>query len=277
MSTAIAQPHRIAIAGASGRMGQMLAQALAAAADCQLVGAVDVADSVFIGNDATGFLGQASGVMIQSDLHVGLQNAQVLIDFTRPEGTMAHVKVCRQLGVKLVIGTTGFSDAQKAEITAASQDIAIVMAPNMSVGVNVTLKLLEMAAVALASDYDIEIIEAHHRHKVDAPSGTALKMGEVIAQALGRDLKQCAVFDRQGHTGARPAKAIGFSTIRGGDIVGDHTVLFAGAGERIEITHKSSSRSTYAEGSLRAARFLAGQQRGLFDMFDVLGLRDSQP
>lgn len=277
MSTAIAQPHRIAIAGASGRMGQMLAQSLAAAADCQLVGAVDVAESVFIGNDATGFLGQASGVMIQSDLHVGLQNAQVLIDFTRPEGTMAHVKVCRQLGVKMVIGTTGFSDAQKAEITAASQDIAIVMAPNMSVGVNVTLKLLEMAAVALASDYDIEIIEAHHRHKVDAPSGTALKMGEVIAQALGRDLKQCAVFDRQGHTGARPDNAIGFSTIRGGDIVGDHTVLFAGTGERIEITHKSSSRSTYAEGSLRAARFLAGQQRGLFDMFDVLGLRDSQP
>ena len=277
MTTSIAQPHRVAIAGASGRMGQMLAQALTEAADCQLVGAVDVADSVFIGNDATGFLGQASGVMIQSDLHVGLQNAQLLIDFTRPEGTMAHVKVCRQLGVKLVIGTTGFSDAQKAEIHAASQDIAIVMAPNMSVGVNVTLKLLEMAAVALAADYDIEIIEAHHRHKVDAPSGTALKMGEVIAQALGRDLKQCAVFDRQGHTGARPAKAIGFSTIRGGDIVGDHTVLFAGAGERIEITHKSSSRSTYAEGSLRAARFLAGQQRGLFDMFDVLGLRDSQP
>ena len=277
MTTSIALPHRIAIAGASGRMGQMLAQALAEAADCQLVGAVDVADSVFIGNDATGFLGQASGVMIQSDLHVGLQNAQVLIDFTRPAGTMAHVKVCRQLGVKLVIGTTGFNDAEKADIQAASQDIAIVMAPNMSVGVNVTLKLLEMAAVALASDYDIEIIEAHHRHKVDAPSGTALKMGEVIAQALGRDLKQCAVFDRQGHTGARPDNAIGFSTIRGGDIVGDHTVLFAGTGERIEITHKSSSRSTYAEGSLRAARFLAGQQRGLFDMFDVLGLRDSQP
>ena len=277
MTTSTALPHRIAIAGASGRMGQMLAQALAAAADCQLVGAVDVAESVFIGNDATGFLGQASGVMIQSDLHVGLQNAQVLIDFTRPEGTMAHVKVCRQLGVKLVIGTTGFSDAEKADIQAASQDIAIVMAPNMSVGVNVTLKLLEMAAVALASDYDIEIIEAHHRHKVDAPSGTALKMGEVIAQALGRDLKQCAVFDRQGHTGARPDNAIGFSTIRGGDIVGDHTVLFAGTGERIEITHKSSSRSTYAEGSLRAARYLAGQQRGLFDMFDVLGLRDSQP
>ena len=187
MTTSIDQLHRVAIAGASGRMGQMLAQALAEAADCQLVGAVDVADSVYIGNDATGFLGQASGVMIQSDLHVGLKNAQVLIDFTRPEGTMAHVKVCRQLGVKLVIGTTGFSDEQKDEIKLASQDIAIVMAPNMSVGVNVTLKLLEMAAVALASDYDIEIIEAHHRHKVDAPSGTALKMGEVSAQALGRD------------------------------------------------------------------------------------------
>ncbi len=277
MMTSIAQPLRVAIAGASGRMGQMLAQALTEAADCQLVGALDVASSVFIGNDATGFLGQASGVMIQSDLRIGLQNAHVLIDFTRPEGTMAHVKVCRELGVKMVIGTTGFSDAQKADIQAASRDIAIVMAPNMSVGVNVTLKLLEMAAVALAKDYDIEIIEAHHRHKVDAPSGTALKMGEVIAQALGRDLNQCAVFDRQGHTGARPANAIGFSTIRGGDIVGDHTVLFAGTGERIEITHKSSSRSTYAEGSLRAARFLAGQQHGLFDMFDVLGLRNAQP
>jgi 4-hydroxy-tetrahydrodipicolinate reductase len=277
MTTSIAQPLRVAIAGASGRMGQMLAQALTEAADCQLVGALDVASSVFIGNDATGFLGKASGVMIQSDLRVGLQNAHALIDFTRPEGTMAHVKVCRELGVKMVIGTTGFSDAQKADIQAASRDIAIVMAPNMSVGVNVTLKLLEMAAVALATDYDIEIIEAHHRHKVDAPSGTALKMGEVIAQALGRDLNQCAVFDRQGHTGARPANAIGFSTIRGGDIVGDHTVLFAGTGERIEITHKSSSRSTYAEGSLRAARFLAGQQHGLFDMFDVLGLRNAQP
>ena len=277
MTTSIAQPLRVAIAGASGRMGQMLAQALTEAADCQLVGALEVADSVFIGNDATGFLGQASGVVIQSNLHVGLQNAHVLIDFTRPEGTMAHVKVCRELGVKMVIGTTGFSDAQKADIQAASRDVAIVMAPNMSVGVNVTLKLLEMAALALAKDYDIEIIEAHHRHKVDAPSGTALKMGEVIAQALGRDLNQCAVFDRQGHTGARPANAIGFSTIRGGDIVGDHTVLFAGTGERIEITHKSSSRSTYAEGSLRAARFLAGQQHGLFDMFDVLGLRNAQP
>ena len=273
MNASIAQHHRVAIAGASGRMGRMLAQALVESADCQLAGALDVADSVHIGNDATGFLGQASGVVIKADLHAGLQHAQVLIDFTRPEGTMAHVKACREKGVKMVIGTTGFSDEQKREIQAASQDIAIVMAPNMSVGVNVTLKLLEMAAAALANDYDIEIIEAHHRHKVDAPSGTALKMGEVIAQALGRDLKQCAVFDRQGHTGARPEKAIGFSTIRGGDIVGDHTVLFAGTGERIEITHRSSSRSTYAEGSLRAVRFLANQQHGMFDMFDVLGLR----
>ncbi len=275
MNASIAQHHRVAIAGASGRMGRMLAQALVESADCQLAGALDVADSVHIGNDATGFLGQASGVVIKADLHAGLQHAQVLIDFTRPEGTMAHVKACREKGVKMVIGTTGFSDEQKREIQAASQDIAIVMAPNMSVGVNVTLKLLEMAAAALANDYDIEIIESHHRHKVDAPSGTALKMGEVIAQALGRDLKQCAVFDRQGHTGARPDKAIGFSTIRGGDIVGDHTVLFAGTGERIEITHRSSSRSTYAEGSLRAVRFLAHQQHGMFDMFDVLGLRSA--
>ena len=273
MNASIAQHHKVAIAGASGRMGRMLAQALVESVDCQLAGALDVADSVHIGNDATGFLGQASGVVIKADLHAGLQHAQVLIDFTRPEGTMAHVKACREKGVKMVIGTTGFSDEQKREIQAASQDIAIVMAPNMSVGVNVTLKLLEMAAVALANDYDIEIIEAHHRHKVDAPSGTALKMGEVIAQALGRDLKQCAVFDRQGHTGARPNQAIGFSTIRGGDIVGDHTVLFAGIGERIEITHRSSSRSTYADGSLRAVRFLAQQQHGMFDMFDVLGLR----
>jgi len=273
MNASVARTHRVAIAGASGRMGRILAQALVESVDCQLAGALDVADSVHVGNDATGFLGQASGVVIKADLYAGLQNAQVLIDFTRPEGTMAHVKACREQGVKMVIGTTGFSDAQKLEIQAASQDIAIVMAPNMSVGVNVTLKLLEMAAAALASDYDIEIIEAHHRHKVDAPSGTALKMGEVIAHTLGRDLKACAVFDRQGYTGARPDKAIGFSTIRGGDIVGDHTVLFAGTGERIEITHRSSSRSTYAEGSLRAVRFLANHHQGMFDMFDVLGLR----
>jgi 4-hydroxy-tetrahydrodipicolinate reductase len=172
-----------------------------------------------------------------------------------------------------VIGTTGFNEAQKAEIAAAAREIAIVMAPNMSVGVNVTLKLLDMAARALATGYDIEIIEAHHRHKVDAPSGTALKMGEVVAAALGRDLKDCAVYDREGVTGERDPSSIGFASIRGGDIVGDHTVLFAGTGERIEVTHKSSSRTTYAQGSLRAARFLASQSSGLFDMFDVLQLR----
>jgi 4-hydroxy-tetrahydrodipicolinate reductase len=197
----------------------------------------------------------------------------MLIDFTRPEGTLAHLQMCRELGVAAVIGTTGFSDAQKAEIAAMAQDIAIVMAPNMSVGVNVTLKLLEMAAKALATGYDIEIIEAHHRHKVDAPSGTALKMGEVIAGALGRDLKDCAVYAREGVTGERDPSSIGFATIRGGDIVGDHTVLFAGTGERIEVTHKSSSRATYAQGSLRAVRFLAGKPAGLYDMFDVLGLK----
>ncbi len=186
---------------------------------------------------------------------------------------MAHLDACVAQGVNLVIGTTGFSDEQKARIAKASQRIAIMMAPNMSVGVNVTLKLLEMAAKAMSTGYDIEIIEAHHRHKVDAPSGTALKMGEVIADALGRDLKDCAVYAREGVTGERDPSTIGFATIRGGDIVGDHTVLFAGIGERIEITHKSSSRSTYAQGSLRAVRFLAGRRQGLFDMFDVLGLR----
>ncbi len=268
-----ARPHRIAIAGASGRMGQMLIEAVGASDDCLLAGALDIAASPAIGVDAMAFAGRTSGVQIESDLHRGLQNAGVLIDFTRPEGTLAHLAVCRALGVKLVIGTTGFSDAQKAEIAAAAKDIAIVMAPNMSVGVNVTLKLLQMAAKALSTGYDIEIIEAHHRHKVDAPSGTALKMGEVIADALGRDLKDCAVYAREGVTGERDPSSIGFATIRGGDIVGDHTVLFAGTGERIEVSHKSSSRATYAQGSLRAARFLHDQPRGLFDMFDVLGLK----
>lgn len=266
-------PHRVAIAGACGRMGQMLIEAVRAADDCTLCGALDIPSSTGIGSDAAAFLGQSSGVQITPDLEAGLASAQVLIDFTRPEGTMQHLRACRERGVKLVIGTTGFNDLQKAEIAAAARDIAIMMAPNMSVGVNVTLKLLEMAARALSTGYDIEIIEAHHRHKVDAPSGTALKMGEVVAAALGRELKDCAVYAREGVTGERDPSSIGFATIRGGDIVGDHTVLFAGTGERIEITHKSSSRATYAQGSLRAVRFLAGHQSGLFDMFDVLGLR----
>ncbi|MBS0341816.1 MAG: 4-hydroxy-tetrahydrodipicolinate reductase [Proteobacteria bacterium] len=265
--------HRVAVAGASGRMGHMLIEAVQAADDCKLTGALDIAGSSALGSDAAAWTGTPAGVPIVSDLRQGLADSQVLIDFTRPEGTLAHLAVCRELGVQAVIGTTGFTDAQKAQIAEYAKDVAIMMAPNMSVGVNVTLKLLEMAAKALSTGYDIEIIEAHHRHKVDAPSGTALKMGEVIADALGRDLKDCAVYAREGVTGERDPSSIGFATIRGGDIVGDHTVLFAGTGERIEISHKSASRVTYAQGSLRAVRFLAGQKRGLFDMFDVLGLR----
>ncbi len=267
-----AEPLRVAIASASGRMGRMLIEAVRDADDLVLSGALDVPGSAAIGSDAMAFLGHESGVAINGDVRCGLQNAQVLIDFTRPEGTLAHLVVCRELGVKAVIGTTGFSDAQRAQIAAHAEHVAVMMAPNMSVGVNVVLKLLDMAARALDQGYDIEIIEAHHRHKVDAPSGTALAMGQVVAAALGRDLKQCAVYGREGVTGERDPSTIGFATIRGGDVVGDHTVLFAGTGERIEITHKSSSRSTYAQGSLRAARFLAGKPNGLFGMDEVLGL-----
>jgi 4-hydroxy-tetrahydrodipicolinate reductase len=249
------KPFKIAIAGSSGRMGKMLIDAVNASSDCELAGELDI------------------GI----DTATELAGADFLIDFTRPEGTLAHLAVCQKLGVKMVIGTTGFSETEKAQIAAASKDIAIMMAPNMSVGVNVTLKLLEMAAKAMSTGYDIEIIETHHRHKVDAPSGTALKMGEVISDALGRDLKGHAVFAREGITGARDPQAIGFSAIRGGDIVGDHTVMFAGIGERIEITHKSSTREGYALGAIRATRFLANQQAGLFDMFDVLGLNKLSP
>ena len=278
MSTAASTPashplHAIAIAGASGRMGRMLIEAIQNSPDARLAGALDIPGSPALGADASAYLGVNSGITITSDLRAGLQNAQYLIDFTRPEGTMAHLKACRELGVNMVIGTTGFSEAQKAEIEDAGRDIAIVMAPNMAVGVNVVFKLLEQAAKALKEGYDIEIIETHHRHNVDAPSGTALKMGEVVAEAVGRDLKECAVYGREGLTGERDPSTIGFATIRGGDVVGDHTVLFAGIGERIEITHKSSSRATYAQGSLRAVRFLANQPHGLFGMDDVLGLK----
>jgi len=272
-SVASGAPLRIAVAGASGRMGRMLIEAVIAARDDMVLsGALDLADSPALGQDAAAFAGHTSGVTITADLRKGLASAQVLIDFTRPAGTLAHLAVCRELGVKAVIGTTGFTEAQKAEITDHARHIAIMMAPNMSVGVNVVLKLLDTAARMLSEGYDIEIIEAHHRHKVDAPSGTALKMGEVVAAALGRDLKACAVYGREGVTGERDPSTIGFATIRGGDVVGDHTVLFAGIGERIEISHKSSSRATYAQGSLRAARFLAERAHGLFDMNDVLGL-----
>jgi 4-hydroxy-tetrahydrodipicolinate reductase len=205
-------------------------------------------------------------------VRAALAGADVLIDFTRPEGTLAHLAACRDLGVKAVIGTTGFTPGQKAAIAEHARDVAVVMSPNMSVGVNVMLGLLAQAARALGDAYDVEIVEAHHRHKVDAPSGTALAMGETIAAALGRDLARCAVYARHGHTGERAASTIGFATLRGGDIVGDHTVLFAGTGERIEITHRAASRATYAEGSLRAARFLATRERGLYAMRDVLGM-----
>ena len=267
-------PVRIAIAGASGRMGQELIAAVLQSPAVQLVGAFDRAGSPSLGQDAGATIGQHTGVAITADVAQALHNAQVFIDFTRPEGTFQHLEAARTLGVKAVIGTTGFSDEEKTRIAEFAAQNAIVFAPNMSVGVNVTFKLLELAAKALSTGYDIEVIEAHHRHKVDAPSGTALKMGEVLAEALGRDLKDCAVYERYGHTGERDPSTIGFSTIRGGDIVGDHTVLFAGTGERIEISHKSSSRAGYAQGSVRAATFLQQQSTGLFDMFDVLGLRD---
>ena len=265
---------RVAIAGASGRMGHMLIEAVLASGDCQLAAALDLPGSPGLGQDAAAFLGKATGVLIESDVRTALAKADVLIDFTRPEGTLAHLAVAAELGVKLVIGTTGFSDAQKAEIAVHAQKTAVILSPNMSVGVNVTFKLLEMAAKALQEGgYDNEIIEAHHTHKVDAPSGTALKMGEVIAEAQGTQLADRAVYERFGHTGERKPDTIGFATVRGGDIVGDHTVLFAGTGERVEISHKSSSRAGYAQGSLRAARFLAGKTSGQFDMFDVLSLR----
>ena len=263
---------RIAVAGASGRMGRMLIDAVAHADDMLLAGALDIAASPAIGQDAGAFLGQPQGVAITADLDLALAGADVLIDFTRPEGTLAHLAACRRQGVKAVVGTTGFSADQKAEIEDHARHLAVMMAPNMSVGVNVMLKLLDMAARAMNKGFDIEVIEAHHRHKVDAPSGTALQMGEVLAKALGRSLADCAVYAREGVTGERDPSSIGFATIRGGDIVGDHTVLFAGTGERIEITHKSASRITYAQGSLRAARFLSTRAVGLFGMDDVLNL-----
>jgi 4-hydroxy-tetrahydrodipicolinate reductase len=266
-------PLRIAVAGASGRMGHMLVEAVLEGPDTQLVGALDLATSPAISRDAGEFLGRATGVAVTSDATLALERAQVIIDFTRPEGTLELIDRCAQQGVAMVIGTTGFDAAGRQKIADAAKRIPIVFAPNMSVGVNVTLKLLEVAAGLLSEGYDIEITEAHHRHKVDAPSGTALRMGEVIAAAQGVTLDEAATWARHGVTGEREQGKIGFSVIRGGDIVGDHTVLFAGIGERIEITHRSASRATYAQGSLRACRFLAGRAPGLYDMQDVLGLR----
>jgi len=264
---------RIAIAGASGRMGRMLVETTLKSSDLVLVAAFDQADSPFIGKDAGELVGAPCGVTVTSDVAAGLAKADCLIDFTRPEGTLHHLELARTAGCGMVIGTTGFSAADKAAIAAAAEQIPVVFAPNMAVGMNAVFKLLDVAARILNEGYDVEIIEAHHRLKVDAPSGTALRMGEVVAKALGRDLESCAVYGREGVTGERDGQTIGFATVRGGDIVGDHTVLFAGIGERIEITHKSGSRMPYASGSLRAARFIAGRKAGLFDMQDVLGLK----
>ena len=265
---------RIAITGAAGRMGRSLIEACQQADGLQVTVALEHPDSTLLGSDAGELAGIGRlGVSVGADITAVIDDFDVLIDFTRPEPTLANLAACRTAGRRMVIGTTGFDAAQKAVIAAAAGDIAVVFAPNMSVGVNLCLKLLDMAARVLGDEVDIEVIEAHHRHKVDAPSGTALRMGEVVADALGRNLSDCAVYGREGHTGERDRKTIGFETIRAGDIVGDHTVLFAGDGERVEITHKASSRMTFANGAVRAAGWLAGQENGLFDMQDVLGLK----
>ena len=268
---------RVGIAGAAGRMGRTLVELVRASESLKLGAALEHPSSAALGQDA-GVLaggGPAAGVSISADLGAVLPAFDVLIDFTTPEATAAHVAACRKAGKRMVIGTTGIGDA--AYIREAARDVAIVFAPNMSVGVNLCFKLIETAAQVLRDDADVEIIEAHHRHKVDAPSGTALKMGEIVARELGRDLESSAVYGRVGRTGARPRGVIGFETIRAGDIVGDHTVLFGSDGERIEITHRAGSRRTFANGALRAAQWVAAQPRGLFDMQDVLGLRSVSP
>jgi 4-hydroxy-tetrahydrodipicolinate reductase len=271
-----ARPVRVAIAGTGGRMGQTLVAAILAQQDVTLAAALEVAGSPLLGRDAGGPLGQGTGVVVGSDVAAALREADVLIDFTRPAATVAHVHACAEAGVGAVIGTTGLSEADKKALTEAARTIPLVYAPNMSVGVNVLLKVVALAAQRLGADYDVEIVEMHHRHKVDAPSGTALQLGEAAAGALGRDLKTDGVFARDGVIGERRPGAIGFAALRGGDVIGDHTVIFAGPGERIELAHKASSRTTFAHGALRAARFVAARRAakapGLYDMRDVLGL-----
>ena len=264
---------RVGIVGAGGRMGRMLIEAALKDADLTLGAVFDQAGSPVIGKTAGELVGMACDVVVTSDLAAGLKNIDCLIDFTRPEGTLEHLRLCRQAGVGMAIGTTGFDAEGKAKIAEAGLEIPIVFAPNMAVGVNLVFKLLDTAARILNQGYDIEIVEAHHRLKIDSPSGTALRMGEVVANALERDLAECAVYGREGVTGERDPSTIGFATVRRGDIVGHHTVMFCGLGERVEVTHKASSRMPYAQGSMRAARFLSGRKNGLFDMQDVLGLR----
>lgn len=266
-------PLNIAIAGVNGRMGKVLVEAVDNHPDAVLRGALEHANCGVLGLDAGYASGLKTGVIISSDVAAVLETTDVLIDFTRPQASLPLIRYCAEHGIKMVIGTTGYDEVGKAAIAAAANQTAVVFAANYSVGVNLTFHILDTVARVLNEGYDIEIIEAHHRHKVDAPSGTALRMGEVIAAALGRDLKECAVYGREGQTGARQSETIGFATVRGGDIVGDHTALFATEGERVEITHKASSRMTFASGAVRAAVWLKSHDRGLFDMQDVLGLK----
>jgi 4-hydroxy-tetrahydrodipicolinate reductase len=264
---------RIAITGAAGRMGRILIEAVDAAEDAQVGAAIVLPNDPMVGVDAGAIagLGKNIEVVAVTDVAAAIDSFDVLIDFTMPEATMANVEICRQAGKKIVIGTTGLNDEQKAGLAAAAKDMGIVFAPNYSVGVNLCLNLLRMAASVMGEDSDIEIIEMHHKHKVDAPSGTALRMGEVVAETMGWDLKEVACYGREGQTGARPHKQIGFETIRGGDVVGDHTVMFATDGERVEVTHKAQSRMTFAKGAVRAAKWIGAQENGLYDMQDVLG------
>jgi len=264
---------KIAITGAAGRMGKTLIEACHQAEGCSVNAAIERPGMSLIGADAGELAGVGTlNVQLVDDVASVVDDFDTLIDFTSIETTLNNLQICKDNGKHIIIGTTGFNDSQKQLIKDAAQKTAVVFAPNMSVGVNLCLKLLEMAASVLNEDYDIEVIEAHHRHKVDAPSGTALRMGEVVAETLGRDLNECAVYGREGHTGAREPGTIGFETIRAGDIVGEHTVMFATEGERVEITHKASSRMTFAKGAVRAAKWLQGKDKGLYDMRDVLGL-----
>ncbi len=265
--------NRIAITGAGGRMGRTLIEMCLEHKELALTAASEAKGSSLSGCDVGELAGHAkAGVILVDDLETVIDSFDLVIDFTRPEATMNHLDLCLRYNKKIVIGTTGFNASQKQQIEAAGKQIPLVFAPNMSIGVNVTLQLLETAAKILGDDVDIEIIEAHHRHKLDAPSGTALHMGEVIANALGRDLKECAVYGREGQTGVRDRKTIGFETIRAGDIVGEHTVMFAADGERLEITHKASSRRTFASGAIRAAAWLSNKPAGLYTMQDILSI-----
>ncbi len=266
-------PTRIVITGAAGRMGRTLVGASQEFEGVRLTGAVEAPGNAFVGQDAGMLAGVGEiGIPVGDSLEAIGSGFDVLIDFTLADASTENIHVCRDAGKRAVVGTTGFSATQRARVAEYAEHIAIVLAPNMSVGVNVCFKLLDVAARALGDEVDVEIIEAHHRHKVDAPSGTAVRMGEVVARALGRDLADCAVYGREGHTGERDRRTIGFETVRAGDIVGEHTVMFAGTGERVEITHRASSRVNFAHGALRAVRWITGKAPGLYDMQDVLGL-----